>query len=104
VLWRSEESLRAAETALGDCWRALSDHTAAQGLDRVAARETAAMLATARWCTAAARARRESRGMHMRADLPMPDPAAAYRLLTGGSDEPWTRYETAAARPTELAA
>jgi len=104
VLWRSEESLRAAETALGDCWRALSDHTAAQGLDRVAARETAAMLATARWCTAAARARRESRGMHMRTDLPMPDPAAAYRLLTGGSDEPWTRYETAAARPTELAA
>ncbi|MGB3928538.1 MAG: succinate dehydrogenase/fumarate reductase flavoprotein subunit, partial [Sphingobium sp.] len=59
----------------------------------VALRETAAMTATARWCTAAALARNESRGIHVRVDAPALDTAGGARLLTGGLDRIWTRPE-----------
>ena len=62
--------------------------------DEAGARETAAIVATARWCNAAALARHESRGMHLRADAPKPLPELASRLLTGGTDALWTRFET----------
>jgi succinate dehydrogenase/fumarate reductase flavoprotein subunit len=64
-----------------------------EGLDQVAARETAALVATARWSTAAALAREESRGLHARADAPGLSSHGARRLSTGGLDEVWTRYE-----------
>jgi L-aspartate oxidase len=67
--------------------------SALAGLDRLAARypETAGearnLLAVARLVTAAALARRESRGGHFRSDLPAPDPAWERRLyLTAAPD------------------
>jgi aspartate oxidase len=52
------------------------------------------MVATARWCTAAALARKESRGIHVRVDAPGLDPGGNVRLLTGGLDQLWTRPES----------
>ncbi|PTQ13525.1 succinate dehydrogenase/fumarate reductase flavoprotein subunit [Sphingomonas oleivorans] len=106
ALWRSEASLVASRACLDDAWRELSHHHHADGLDQVGARELAAMTATARWCIAAALARDESRGMHIRTDRPDMSLDKAFRLLTGGLETVWTRPETPAAqsRDTSIAA
>lgn len=84
-----EDSLERLETA----WREIRDHDHAEGADAVVARETAAVVATARLCYAAALARDESRGMHERTDAPERRPGPARRLLVGGLDDIWTRPE-----------
>jgi succinate dehydrogenase/fumarate reductase flavoprotein subunit len=86
ALWRTGKELTNAETLLEDSWREIVAHGEASDLDIVAARETAALVATARWCTAAALAREESRGIHLRADAPGSSPELASRLLVGGLD------------------
>ncbi|MFC5468135.1 FAD-dependent oxidoreductase [Cohnella suwonensis] len=53
----------------------------------IRARETAAMIATARWMYASALERKESRGMHVRDDYPDENPGMRYRLLAKGVDE-----------------
>ncbi|MFZ2998297.1 FAD-binding protein [Sphingobium sp.] len=93
ALWRGEAKLTKAKAALDSVWREISDHAENDGLARVGLREQAAMVASARWVTAAALAREESRGMHMRHDRPHVEPALARRLLTGGLDQVWTRFE-----------
>jgi succinate dehydrogenase/fumarate reductase flavoprotein subunit len=64
-------------------------HDAAE--DPLRAREAAALVASGRWAWAAALARRESRGLHQREDLPWTDPAQASRRLVGGLDRVWAR-------------
>jgi len=96
ALWRRRESLEASGIRLEEAWTELSRHRRAQGLELVSARETAALLASARWSTSAALARRESRGLHARADAPGLSPDGARRLLVGGLDQVWTRFETTA--------
>jgi succinate dehydrogenase/fumarate reductase flavoprotein subunit len=91
VLWRQKASLEASRHDLDSLWSDLAAHRRAEGLDQVGARETAALVATARWCTAAALAREESRGMHVRSDAPGTSPAGARRLLVGGLERLWTR-------------
>lgn len=107
ALWRNAASLSAAQDALDEAWRLLADHgeAACQGGEtapsaippaaraQVALRESAGMAALARWCNAAALARRETRGLAVRVDMPAADPALAHRLLTGGLDTIWTRPE-----------
>ena len=92
-LWRSRTQLGDTLALLDTHWRMIGDHGWAQGSRLVALRETAALTATARWCTAAALARNESRGIHVRVDAPALDPACGVRLLTGGLDRVWTRPE-----------
>lgn len=97
ALWRRHETLAASQELLDGWWGEIADHAHADGLDRVALRETAAMVATARWTTAAALERAENRGMHMRTDVGGPTPERTHRLLVGGLDTVWTRYDTPAA-------
>jgi succinate dehydrogenase/fumarate reductase flavoprotein subunit len=104
ALWRRRESLEASQNRLDDAWAALSRHRQAADLDQVAARETAALLATARWSTAAALERAETRGLHARADAPEASSGGARRLLAGGLDQVWTRYEGAAVQTPALEA
>lgn len=93
-LWRSRAQLTDTLALLDAHWRTIGDHGRAEGLALVALRETAALTATARWCTAAALARNESRGIHVRVDAPALDPAGGVRLLTGGLDRVWIRAES----------
>jgi succinate dehydrogenase/fumarate reductase flavoprotein subunit len=94
ALWRRPETLATSQRALDASWREIRDHRHSEGLDQVSARETAAIAATARWCNAAAMARTESRGMHVRTDILKQLPDLERRLLTGGIEDVWTRYET----------
>ncbi|CAN5149093.1 FAD-binding protein [soil metagenome] len=93
-LWRSERQLTQTLGLLDDHWRTLTEHGRAEGLALIGLRETAAMTATARWCTAAALARKESRGIHVRVDAPELRADGAVRLLCGGLDTIWTRPES----------
>lgn len=86
ALWRDEATLHNSEEQLGRWWQALSAHSHAQGKELVALRETLAMLATARWSVAAARQRRESRGLHQREDYRATVLQTPSRLLTSGFD------------------
>lgn len=88
---KSHERLTESAHALERLWRCV-----AGGLAPVPAREVykprqaVAMVATARWITAASLARAESRGLHRREDAPGLDHRFDHRLLVGGLDTVWT--------------
>lgn len=104
ALWRHAASLDQSATVLQGLWDEIGAHAAPPDpRGRVEWRATAAMAATARWCTAAAAARRETRGIAVRSDLPATDPALAHSLLVGGLDTLWVKAATPAARPLEPA-
>jgi len=91
ALFRSAEGLQASRQTLDAAWDEVSRH--AQGGD-LAAREAAALLATARWSVASALVRAESRGMHLRMDAPGTRADFGHRLLAGGLDDVRTRWDT----------
>lgn len=88
---KSAERLRESAEALEALWRDIAD-----GLAPVPAREVykqrqaVAMVAAARWITAASLARPETRGLHRREDLPETDHRFEHRILVGGLDKLWT--------------
>ncbi|PXY23382.1 pyridine nucleotide-disulfide oxidoreductase [Prauserella coralliicola] len=88
---RTGLALRASRASLAGLWRDAAAGLSGTGRDRLRAREAASLVAHARWITAAALARAESRGMHRRTDLPERSAALNHRILTGGLDEVWTR-------------
>jgi succinate dehydrogenase/fumarate reductase flavoprotein subunit len=94
-LFRTEAGLRRSLSVLDSLWSGLADHAAGHatglsGRDSLRTREAAALVATGRWCLAAALARPETRGMHRRTDAPDPDPGLAGTIFTGGLDRVWT--------------
>lgn len=96
---KSEERLLESAEALETVW-----HDIAEGLAPVAAREiykqrqAQAMVAAARWITAASLARPETRGLHRREDLPDSDHRYEHRILVGGLDKVWTTPDPVAPR------
>jgi succinate dehydrogenase/fumarate reductase flavoprotein subunit len=98
ALWRRPEALQASQQRLESAWADLQAHSRSEGLAQVAARETAAMVATARWCNTSALTRTESRGMHQRTDAPTIAPSQAHRLLVGGLERVWTRFESSTSK------
>jgi len=95
-LFRAGATSKAALARLDSLWLESRKHQREEGLSTVHARETAAMIATARWTHAATLARPESRGMHRRTDVPETIPSQARRLRIGGLDEIWTAPEITA--------
>jgi L-aspartate oxidase len=84
-LFRSEAGLRRALGVLDEVWQQVRGGVA--GADPLRARESAALVASARWSWNSALRRRESRGLHQRSDAPQTDPAQARRLIVSGLDE-----------------
>lgn len=103
-IFRSAVGLSASRQELDGHWQQIADHAHgpddATPTERLRQRETAALLASARWSVASSLQREESRGMHQRTDAPATKPELAQRLVTGGLDRLWHRREGVAADPT----
>jgi succinate dehydrogenase/fumarate reductase flavoprotein subunit len=99
--WRSGSNLAASIARFDREWADVRDGLAppptddarAAARETVRARETAAMLATARWINVSALERTETRGLHRRSDFPNLDPAQTHHLISGGLDEVWVRRQ-----------
>lgn len=86
--FRNGGQLSRSLSVLDDLWAvAAGGLRGSVGREQVWARETAAMIASARWAYASACERTESRGMHQRRDFPEPDPSLRQRVLVTGTDE-----------------
>ncbi|MGY3606409.1 MULTISPECIES: hypothetical protein [unclassified Bradyrhizobium] len=84
--FREAERLSASLERLDALWINVSQAGAAAQEDVLRARESAAMLATARWMYRSA----ESRGMHRRDDFPARDERERHYITAGGLDEVWS--------------
>ncbi|CAN7576601.1 FAD-binding protein [Rhizobium rhizogenes] len=100
-IFRRGDRLLRTTRLLDDLWKVVSAHALGEGEGLLRTRETAAMLATARWSAASALARDESRGMHQREDRPETDPRFAGRIVSGGLDAVWVN--SASSQAMELA-
>ncbi|WP_068280052.1 FAD-dependent oxidoreductase [Aldersonia kunmingensis] len=78
-------------------WEATSAGLGGTGIERVRARQAAAITAVGRWMYESALARTESRGMSKRDDFPELDPGQHHHILTGGLDAVWTKPAPVAA-------
>lgn len=85
-IFRDGAALTRSLAKLDEDWLTWRLHAHGGGSNVLRHREVAAMLACARWNVAAALARRESRGMHLRTDVPATDPAQARPLRQYGLD------------------
>lgn len=90
-IFRSGHKLKRSAETLDAAWAEFDARAHGVGRSLLRTRETAAMLATARWCAASALTRDESRGMHQRDDRPETDPRFNQRILVGGLDKVRTR-------------
>ncbi len=93
--FRSQDSLDRNAAELGALWRDDVWRRPGDAYDAARIREAEALIATARWVTASALLRRESRGVHRRIDAPTSDPALTTRIVSGGLDQPWAAYDLA---------
>jgi succinate dehydrogenase/fumarate reductase flavoprotein subunit len=88
--FREASRLNGALARLDAAWRDASEANAVGAAELLRARESAAMLATARWMYRSALARQETRGMHRRDDFPDQDNRQRHYVTTGDLDEVWT--------------
>jgi succinate dehydrogenase/fumarate reductase flavoprotein subunit len=99
--WRSGPNLAASIERFDREWDAIGAGALAApaggrrdaARNALRARETAALLATARWINASALDRDETRGLHRRSDFPNLDPAQVHHVVSGGIDRVWVRHE-----------
>lgn len=86
-LFRTQGTLESSLGRLNQLWTEAKTNLAEHAGDLLRVRESAAMLATARWMYTTALERKETRGMHKRLDYPESDKNQHYRLVTSGLDE-----------------
>lgn len=99
TFFRTEAALRASQLRLDSAWKSARTHLCAPSsapAEIVCARETAALIATARWLVASGIERRETRGLNRRLDFPQQDNGGVHRLLSGGLDQVWVRQDAKA--------
>lgn len=94
---REGDRIAPALSALNALWDATSTGLGGSGIERVRARQAAAITAVGRWMYESALARTESRGMSKRDDFPALDPGQHHHILTGGLDAVWTKPAPVAA-------
>jgi len=99
-IFRAGPALAASLRRLDQRWDEISTHAAGTAGERLRQRETAALVATARWSVSSALQRDESRGMHRRVDAPAMRAELAHRINVGGLRTLWHRSEPA--RPVGL--
>lgn len=93
-LFRHGEQLQRSLHELDNAWDRLREQRHARDAGALLRwRETAAMLASARWCYSSALARKESRGLHQRSDTPEQSASFDAHLRSGGLDAPWVRRD-----------
>jgi succinate dehydrogenase/fumarate reductase flavoprotein subunit len=97
--FRNAERLESSLSRLDALWDDATKADAAETANVVKTRESAAMLATARWMYRSASSRTESRGMARRLDHPHLDKAQRRSIHTGGLREVWTRPGPVAPEP-----
>ncbi len=85
--FREGGRLQASSEKLDAIWSDVRNHLSASGLDRLKAREAAAIAASGRWSVTAALARKESRGMHRRSDCKGSVSAFAHSITLRSVDE-----------------
>lgn len=85
-LFRTGEVLQQSLQQLNEYWVDAQQRLREQHQNIYQVRESAAMLATARWMYTAALARTESRGMHKRLDFPQQDVSQHHRIIVNGLD------------------
>ncbi len=91
--FRSEAGLRVALARVHELWPLVKGH-APEGIQgRVRARETAALVAAARWMYTSSLERKETRGMHTLAEYPNMDIDQTHRLIVSGLDHIRIRTE-----------
>ena len=96
-IFRDAAGLLDSQARIEAAWRDFSDHAhggAASVTEQLRLRETAALLANARWSVSAALRREESRGMHRRTDAPATRPEFAHRIAVGGLQKLWHRADS----------
>ncbi|MEU7769284.1 FAD-binding protein [Nocardia sp. NPDC049190] len=91
--WRSAGSLRDSIGELDGMWPGAEFDLGGSGVERLRARQAAALLAVARWTKYSALMRAESRGMHRRTDHPGAAESWRVRLMSGGIRSVWVRPE-----------
>ena len=96
---KSGDVLTASAAALEVLWQDVREGCAPVApRDAYKPRQAAALVAAARWITAASLARAETRGLHRRADRPGTDGRYRHRILVGGLDTVWTAADPVAPR------
>ncbi len=90
--FRSQKSLSDTEHLLSDLWHEQSWRAA----DPAKVREAEALISTARWATASALLRKESRGLQRQTDFPDVNPVLSRSIDAGGTDFIWASFHNRA--------
>jgi succinate dehydrogenase/fumarate reductase flavoprotein subunit len=89
--FRNEQTLTESLQRLHSLWDEIRNSQVADNSNILRTRESAGMVATARWMYSSALERKETRGMHRHLDYPQQDTNQQHHLITGGLDQVWVK-------------
>jgi succinate dehydrogenase/fumarate reductase flavoprotein subunit len=89
--FRNEQTLTESLQRLHSLWDEIRNSQVADNSNILRTRESAGMVATARWMYSSALERRETRGMHRHLDYPEQDTNQQHHLISGGLDQVWVK-------------